>query len=101
MVTKEQALDASIHEFHYEPRCDQIVEINKMAHPHPKSRPNVERWRRNGVTKVWKTRPNDFRIPIKWGLYAYSYITHSNANEFHTLADCPLNVSVAHVIENW
>lgn len=105
MITKAQALDESIREFHYGPRCDQIVDANtsvsKMAKPHPKSRPNVERWRRNGATKTWKTRPNEFRIPVKWGLRDYSYITELNAHEFHVIDDCPLNVSVDEVIRNW
>lgn len=41
-----------------------------------------QRWRRNGATKTWKTRPDDFRIPIKRGLNEYAYITPSNAHEF-------------------
>ena len=41
------------------------------------------RWRRNGKTKTWKTRPNDFRIPVKHGLYAYGYIDQDNATEFN------------------
>lgn len=37
------------------------------------------RWwlvRRNGATKTWKTRPGDFRIPIKAGLRVYGELTH-------------------------
>jgi hypothetical protein len=34
--------------------------------------------RRNGQTKRWKTRPEEFRIPIKMGLYNYGYITHAD-----------------------
>lgn len=33
------------------------------------------RVRRNGATKLWKTRPNDYRIPVKAGLRAYGYVT--------------------------
>ncbi len=40
------------------------------------------RARRNGKTQTWKTRPNDFRIPIKHGLYDYGNITQDNANEW-------------------
>jgi hypothetical protein len=32
--------------------------------------------RRNGRTQCWKTRPNEFRIPIKAGLYVYDALTH-------------------------
>lgn len=38
--------------------------------------------RRNGRNKLWKTRPNDFRIPVKRGLYDYGYITQDNQNEW-------------------
>ena len=40
------------------------------------------RARRNGQTKVWKTRPGEFQIPIKHGLYSYGYITHDNATDW-------------------
>ncbi len=42
------------------------------------------RWRINGKCKTWKTRPNEFRVPIKHGLYDYGYLTHENAHEFLT-----------------
>lgn len=47
-----------------------------------------QRWRRNGVTKTWKTRPNDFRIPVRYGLYVYGYITQDNADRCHTQENC-------------
>lgn len=36
----------------------------------------------NGKTKVWKTRPNEFQIPVKHGLNTCFYITHENANQW-------------------
>ena len=71
MVTYEQAMTA--REFHYAPVC---------------SAKRVERWRRNGETKVWKTREGEFRVPVKFGIRSYSYITHLNANEFHVSEEC-------------
>ena len=41
-----------------------------------------QRWRRNGATKTWKTRPGEFRIPIKRGLREFGYITQDNVHEF-------------------
>ena len=35
-----------------------------------------QRWRVNGKVKVWKTRPDEVRIPVKHGLYSYDYLTH-------------------------
>lgn len=46
--------------------------------------------RRNGATKTWKTRPGEFRIPIKIGMYDYSYITDKNAHEWTTIEPEPL-----------
>ncbi len=40
------------------------------------------RARRNGATKTWKTRPGNFRIPVKHGLYQYGYIDHNNHLEW-------------------
>ncbi len=31
--------------------------------------------RRNGVTKTWKTRPDEYKIPVKVGFRNYAYIT--------------------------
>jgi hypothetical protein len=34
------------------------------------------RAKRYGKTKRWKTRPNDFAIPVKYGLRTHFYITN-------------------------
>ena len=41
--------------------------------------------RRNGATKTWKTRPNEFKVPVKYGLYEYAYITQDNAHEWQVM----------------
>lgn len=84
MITKEQALTA--HEFHYVHHPDYIVGPRGGI-----TSPKIEIWRRNGQTKTWKRQPERFRIPVKYGLYAYSYITEYDAEKFHTAEDCPLN----------
>jgi hypothetical protein len=45
-------------------------------------------WRRNGRTKTWKTRPGEFSVPVKYGLYDYGSINHLNADQFHTADNC-------------
>lgn len=72
MLTREQALTAKV--FHYEPACT------------PK---RTERYRRNGRTQTWKTRPNEWRIPVKHGIHRFSQIWHWNADLYHTAEDCP------------
>ena len=71
MVSKEQAM--SVDRFH----------LNNTCHPHKR-----QVWRRNGKTQTWKTRPGDFRVPVKFGLYAYSAITHLDADKWHTEGEC-------------
>ena len=51
---------------------------------------NIEQWKRNGNTQTWKTRPDNFRVPIKMGLYNYGSIENWNAEHFHTWENCPL-----------
>jgi hypothetical protein len=40
--------------------------------------------RSNGMVKYWKTRPDDFRAPFKYGLKECFYITPENAKFFFT-----------------
>jgi hypothetical protein len=47
-------------------------------------------WRRNGQTKTYKTRPEDFLVPVKFGLYQYGYITPANADQFVAGSTCPV-----------
>ncbi len=44
----------------------------------------AKRCRVNGKLKTWKTRPDDWQLPVKHGLYDYFYITPSNASEWLT-----------------
>jgi len=49
------------------------------------SKPNTTgrlRVRRNGSTKTWKTRPEEFKIPVKYGLYEHGYIDQNNCHEW-------------------
>jgi hypothetical protein len=41
------------------------------------------RVRITGQCKTWKTRPNDFRIPWKYGLYCYGYVDQDNCSSFY------------------
>lgn len=71
MITFEQAMTADrFHEDH-EP-AGKIFE-----------------WRRNGATQTWKTRPGQFRIPVKYGLRSYGQIYDHDAGRFHVASNCP------------
>lgn len=47
--------------------------------------------RRMGKTKIWKTRPGEFRIPVAHGLRGYDSITQDNARMWHSASECLLN----------
>lgn len=85
MVTKQQAIEAS--EFH----AGQCV---RTIGPRGGVKVRSVVYRRNGQTQTWKTRPDDFRVPVKHGLYEYAAVEHrperfvSNADLFHTAEDC-------------
>ena len=81
MITKDQAINAV--EFHAD-------ECTETVGPRGGVTITQEVWRRNGKTKLWVTRPDEFRLPIKHGLYNYAYITQAEAYQVHTAEDCPL-----------
>ena len=62
---------------------ENAITANNFEHISRKNKDNTPmRVRRNGKTQTWKTRPNEFRIPVKYGLYGYGDITHDNCHEW-------------------
>ena len=43
------------------------------------------RVRVSGKCKTWRSRPNEFRLPVKFGLNQSLYITHDNAGEYSSI----------------
>jgi len=82
MLTRNDALTAN--EFHY----GQCV---RSVGPRGGVTIRQEVWRRNGATKTWKTRPTEFTVPVKHGMYTYGHITTRHTDSFHTSDNCPLN----------
>jgi len=62
MVTKEQALTEQYFTTLYNGR--------------------VIRWRADGACMTWKRDNTRFRLPVKHGIYSYSYINETNAHLF-------------------
>ncbi len=48
------------------------------------------RCRVNGTCRTWKTRPDDFMLPVKHGLRQCFYIDPTNADEWHTTEEAAL-----------
>lgn len=69
MVTKEQAMNAR-----WRDEFEHTIQKNSDGTP--------ARCRVNGACKTWKTRPNEYRLPVKYGLRDCFYIDESNASEW-------------------
>lgn len=41
------------------------------------------RVRVTGKCKTWKTRPEEFKLPVMYGLYESGYVTHENCGEWY------------------
>ena len=41
-----------------------------------------ERWRVNGMVKTWKRNPHRIKVPLKYGLWCYAYLTQLNLDDF-------------------
>jgi len=80
MISKEQALTGN--EFHINGEC--VRTIGKRGGIKEK----IKLYRRSGQTKLWKTRPDEFRVPVRSGLYDNGYITHENAHLVHLASEC-------------
>ncbi len=46
------------------------------------SKGNPHRCRVSGKCITWKTRPDEFRLPVKFGFKTSFYITETNAHEW-------------------
>jgi hypothetical protein len=43
-----------------------------------------QRWKVNGKIKLWKTRPDEIKIPVKNGLKNFGYVTELTLDLFET-----------------
>ena len=89
MITKQQAIMAD--EFHY----TGDHECSRTIGPRGGVTEKVVRVRRNGATQTWKTRPTEWRLPVKYGMRARDQfsIHHYEAANWHTANDCPLQTT--------
>lgn len=87
MITKAQAVTAfQLGELHYTGRH----ECTRTVGPRGGVTETITRVRVSGQCQTWKTRPAEFRLPVKYGMWESGAITEANAADFHVAADCPL-----------
>ena len=48
-----------------------------------------KRWRVNGVPLIWKTRPQEVRVPLKHGLYVYMQLREYELEFVYMEEECP------------
>jgi hypothetical protein len=103
MLTRDQAINS--REFHYNgPDHSRYGgnygrAINCTVTVGPKGGVKINKLivRRNGATQLWKTRPEEYRIPVKEGFKGYGSITQDNAAHYHTADNCPLLLADIHL----
>lgn len=90
MLTKAQAIRAAERglTIHYtgQHSCSRVVG------PRGGVKDTITAVRPSGQCKTWKTRPADFRLPVKYGMYESNAITQDNAADWHLDEDCPVYV---------
>ena len=55
---------------------------------------SAARCRVTGVCKTWKTKPEQFQLPVKHGLYDSFYITPDNAADWETVEQAEARAAV-------
>ena len=88
MATLDARNALTERDFHHRDDCAQVVTYGPRGGA---TFPRTEEWRRNGATQVWKTRPGEFRIPVKYGLRSYGQLVAGDAPAWHVgrADDCP------------
>ncbi len=87
MITKEHALNFRGGEILHYGTCLKTIGLRGGETF------SIEKWRVNGKTKTWKTRPGDFEVPLKHGMSGpHDYLNNDNAEYFHLEKDCKPNI---------
>ena len=87
MITKEVALTlAHGQTLHY----TGLRSCFRLVGPRGGIREFITHVRVSGRCQTWKTRPDEFRVPVKYGLYASGEVTNRNGANYHLASACPL-----------
>lgn len=87
-ISKEQAIALGNGTLRDEIHCEVVRTCKRTVGPRGGVDVQIVRVRPSGKCQTWKTRPNEFRLPVKYGLYESSAITQNNADLFHLASDC-------------
>jgi len=87
-ITKEQAIALGNGTLRDEIHCEVVRTCTRTVGPRGGVDVRIVRVRPSGRCQTWKTRPEEFRLPVKYGLYESGEITHRNCESFHLASDC-------------
>lgn len=65
-------------------------ECTRVHGPRGGVREEIILWRVNGAAQTWKTRQDEFRVPVKHGMHTYGALSPDNVERFHLPENCPL-----------
>jgi hypothetical protein len=89
MITKTQAQALTYNQtLHYTGRTD----CKRTVGPRGGVKEYIVHVRVSGACKVWVTRPEEFRVPVKYGMYESFEINQDNGADFHLPGECPIEV---------
>ncbi len=87
----KQTIESVIQNGYYGTGRVHLNGCKRVIGPRGGVKDTIVEYRFNGQMKTWKTRPNDFSLPIKTGFTGpYGYITQINCDVFHWPDECPL-----------
>ena len=87
MITKSMAMDLRRGDnVHYTGKYN----CSKDVGPRGGVTFRIVNCRVSGRCKTWVSRPDDFHVPVKFGLYENRAITQDNMEEWHLAKECPL-----------
>jgi len=87
-MTKQQAMACHYRqELHFTGRHP----CTRTVGPRGGVKQDVTVVRVSGRCQTWKTRPEEFRLPVKYGPYENGAVTQNNCGYFHLPEECPLN----------
>ena len=91
MITIDQAIKLGSGELCEEIHCEVVRSCKRTKGPRGGEHVSIVRVRPSGRCQLWKTRPTEFRLPVKYGLYESGEITQNNQASFHLASDCHAN----------
>lgn len=97
MIDKDTAVRLGAYDIREDIHYTGRHECGRAIGPRGGVTETVTRCRVSGRCQTWKTRPAEYRLPVKYGMYESGAITDSNAQDWHLAGACPLRATEGEV----